>query len=153
MATSSIPAAIDYLVSTIRQLPECAEPVIVEDGWPTRSAPKGVAIGVIPGDDTTDDEVAHAQLGAQMEWEQYEIPGIVWAHVGGSDAKPARDQAFAIFNAIITKIRQDRTLGGALHSGAAVVHNVRIPQTGNATEAGDGRMCEIHFSVGCKNRF
>lgn len=156
MATSSIPAAIDYLVSTIRQLPECAEPVIVEDGWPTRSAPKGVGIGVIPGDGTTDDEVAHAQLGAQMEWEVYEIPCIVWAHVGSASAKDARDAAFVMFNAIVTKIRENptgRTLGGALHSGAAIVHNVRIVQTDTPAEAGEGRMCEIHFNVRCKNRF
>lgn len=156
MATSSIPAAIDYLVATITALPECAFPVIVEDGWPTRSAPKGVGIGVIPGDGITDDEVTHAQLGAQMEFEAFEVPAIVWAHVGGTSAKAARDEAFVIFNAIVTLIRTNpagRTLGGALHSGAAVVHNVRISQTDNPSEAGEGRMCEIRFSFGAKNRF
>lgn len=156
MATSSIPAAIDYLVTTIRLLPECAAPVIVEDGWPTRSAPKGVAVGVIPGDGVTDDEVAHAQLGAQMEFERYEIPCIVWAHVGGDVAKTARDEAFVIFNAIITKVRTNpdgRTLGGALNSGAAIVHNVRVEQTDEAIAAGDGRRCVIKFNVGANNRF
>lgn len=156
MATSSIPAAIDYLVTTIAALPECALPVIVEDGWPTRSAATGVAIGVIPGDDTTDDEVTHAQLGAQMEYEEYEIPCIVWAHVGGASAKQARDAAFAVFNAFVSKVRTNpdgRTLGGALHSGTAIVRNVRVAQTGTAAEAGDGRMCEIRFSVHCKNKF
>lgn len=156
MATSSIPAAIDYLVATITALPECAAPIIVEDGWPTRSAPSGVGIGVIPSDGTTEDEVTHAQLGAQMEWEEYEIPCIVWAHIGGSSAKTARDAAFVIFNAIVTKVRTNpdgRTLGGALHSGVAVVHSVRIVQTDDPEEAGDGRMCEIRFNVGCNNRF
>lgn len=156
MATSSIPAAIDYLVATIAALPECASPVIVEDGWPTRSAPKGVGVGVIPGDGTTDDEVTHAQLGAQMEWEAYEIPCIVWAHTGSAVAKEARDAAFTIFNAIVSKIRENplgRTLGGALHSGAAMVHSVRVVQTDSPAEAGGGRMCEVRFSVGCKNRF
>lgn len=153
MAQSAIPAAIDYLVAAITALPECALPVIVEDGWPTRSSPTGVGIGVIPGDGTTDTEVVHAQLGAQMEREVFEVPGIVWAHVGGTSAKTARDAAFAIYNAIITKVRLDRTLGGALHSGAAIVHSVRAVQTDSAMEAGAGRMCEIRFSIGCGNRF
>lgn len=155
-ATSSIPAAIDYLVATIGALPECAAPVIVEDGWPTRSSPKGVGIGVIPGDDTTDDEVTIAQLGAGMEWEEYDIPCIVWAHVGGSSAKEARDAAFAIFDAIVAAVRVNpagRTLGGALNSNFAMVRNVRMVQTGTAERAGDGRMCEIRFSVHAKNRF
>ena len=154
--TSAIPAAIDYLVATIAALPECALPVVVEDGWPVRSAPTGVVIGVIPGDGTTDDEVTHAQLGADMEWEVFEIPAMVWAHVGGSSAKTARDAAFAVFNAILTMIRVNpagRTLGGALHSNFAFIHNVRVVQTDNAEDAGEGRMCEIRFSVGCKNRY
>jgi len=156
MPTSSIPAAIDYLVVAITALPACAAPCIVEDGWPTRSSPVGVGIGVIPGDDTTDDEVTFAQLGAQMEWEQYEIPCIVWANVGGASAKTARDQAFAIFDAIVAAVRVNpdgRTLGGALNSNHAIVHNVRIVQTGDAEAAGDGRTCEIRFTVGAKNRF
>lgn len=156
MTTSSIPAAIDYLVTTITGLPACAAPVIVEDGWPTRSSPQGVGIGVIPGDDTTEDEVTHAQLGAQMEFEEYEIPCIVWAHVGGASAKTARDAAFAIFDAIVTMVRVNpagRTLGGALHSGSAMLHRVRVEQTGDAAAAGEGRMCVIKFSIGCKNRF
>lgn len=155
-ATSSIPVAIDYLVATIAALPACALPVIVEDGWPERTAPKGVGIGVIPGDGTTDDEVTHAQLGAQMEFERYEIPCVVWAHVGGTSAKTARDEAFTIFNAIIAMIRINpagRTLGGALNSGAAIVHNVRVEQTDDAIDAGYGRMCVIKFNVGCNNRF
>ena len=106
---SSIPAAIDYLVATITALPECAAPVIVEDGWPTRSSPKGVGIGVIPGDGTTEDEVTEAQMGAQREYEEYDIPCIVWAHVGEPVAKTARDQAFTIFDAIL---RSEERRGG-----------------------------------------
>lgn len=154
--TSSIPGAIDYLVTTIAALTECASPVIVEDGWPTRSAPKGVAIGVIPGDGTTDDEVTEAQLGAQIEYEVYDIPCIVWAHVGQPSAKDARDQAFTIFNAIVGKLRENPaglTLNGVLHSGWASVRNIRLVQTDTAGESGSGRMCEVRFNVRCKNRF
>lgn len=154
--TSSIPAAIDYLVATIGALPAFAAPVTVEDGWPTKSSPSGCAIGVIPGDGTTDDEVTHAQLGADMEWEQYDIPCILWAHVGGSNAKTARDAAFVLFDAFATAVRVNpagRTLGGALHSGFASIHNVRVVQTDDAAAAGEGRRCEIRFSVNAKNRY
>lgn len=91
-----------------------------------------------------------------MEFERYEIPCVVWAHVGGTSAKTARDEAFTIFNAIIAMIRINpagRTLGGALNSGAAIVHNVRVEQTDDAIDAGYGRMCVIKFNVGCNNRF
>jgi hypothetical protein len=153
--TCSIPAAIDYLFTTISGLPECASPVIVEDGWPTRSGPKGVGIGVIPGDGTTEDEVTEAQLGAQAEYEEFAIPCIVWAHVGQPVAKDARDQAFVIFNAILGKLRENPaglTLGGALHSGTARVRDWRIVQTDTVEESGSGRMCEIRFNIKCKNR-
>lgn len=154
--TSSIPAAIDYLVTAITALPECAAPCVVQDGWPTKRGNLGVAIGVVPGDGTTEDEVTEAQLGAQLEWEEYEIPCICWAYVGGDSAKAARDAAFVLFDAIVAAVRVNpagRTLGGALNSGFAMVRAVRVSQTSNVQAAGEGRQCEISFSVRGKNRF
>lgn len=156
MATSSIPAAIDYLVAQTRALPECADPVTVHDGFPAGSGNPAVAIGVVPheaGD--TSDEVVHAQLGAQMEREYYDIPCEVVAWVGGGEeaVKTARDAAFTIYNAIVTRVRQDRTLGGALHSGAAIVTTMRMEQTSEPIQAGEGRACSIKFAVRCENRF
>ena len=152
--TSSIPAAIDYLVAQTRALPECAAPVGVFDGWPGR-ADTGVVIGITPEDDATENEPVHAQLGAQMEREVYDIPCIVWAYVGGGEEamKQARDAAFVILDAIMTKIRADRTLGGALHSGWAQVTGWRVEQTGDAEEAGSGRTCQIRFGISAENRF
>ncbi len=156
MATSSIPAAIDYLVAAVRALPECAAPCTVHDGFPVGSGNPAVAIGIVPHEDgDTPNDVVHAQLGAQMEWEKYEIPCVVEAWVGGGEeaAKPARDAAFTILNAIVTRVRQDRTLGGALHSGAALLTGVRMDQTSAPTQAGEGRTCQVAFVVRCENRF
>lgn len=155
MATSSIPAAIDWLVGAVRALPQCAAPVVVEDGWPARQSEAGnVVIGITPEDDDTDNPVMHAQLGAQLEVEEPAVPCLVWAHRNGADAmKAARDAAFVIYDAVVTRVRQDRTLGGAVHSGVAILTNVRVAQTGTAVEAGEGRRCEIRFVVAWRNRF
>jgi len=156
VATSSIPAAIDYLYATVSALPECAPPVVVCDGWPDQRADVGVVIGVTPEDPTTEDDVTHAQLGAQTQWEEYGIPCIIWARAvgGGRPMKTARDAAFTILDALDSHLRTPtgRTLGGALRSGTAIAANVRIQQTGSAEQAGEGRVCEIHFSVMCRSR-
>lgn len=156
MAISSVPAAVDYLVAAARALPGMPETLQVSDGFPAGNGNPAFAIGVVPWDDgDTPNEVVHAQLGAQMERETYEIPCEIAAGVGGGEeaAKTARDQAFAIFNAFVTQIRRDRTLGGALHSGAALVTRVRMDQTAEPGEAGTGRICSIKFVVRCDNRF
>ncbi len=155
MATSSIPAAIDYLVATAKALPNLPAGT-VSDGFPVGAADPAFAIGIIPFDDgDTQNEVVYAQLGAGMEWEEYEIPCEIAAGSGGGEeaAKTARDAAFAIFDAFVTAVRQDRTLGGALRSAPALVTRVRVEQTFEPGEAGRGRVCSIKFSVHCKNRF
>lgn len=156
MATSSIPAAIDWLVDEARAMPECAAPVTVHDGFPTGTGPTAFAIGVRPHEDgDTEDEVVEGQLGAGMEWEQYEIPCIISAWIGGGEesTKPARDAAFTVFNAFVTRVRLDRTLGSALHSAYAIVTGIRVEQTFTPAQAGEGRTCSIAFNVRCKNRF
>lgn len=156
MAVSSIPAAVDYLVTATRSLPEFAAPATVHDGFPVGPGNPALAIGVIPNEDgDTPNEVVHAQLGAQMEREFYDIPCEIAAWVGGGEeaAKAARDMAFALFNALVTKVRQDRTLGGALRSGAALVTGVSMDQTATSADAGTGRNCSIKFVIRCENRF
>lgn len=155
MATSSIPAALDYLVAAVTAFPAAAAPVVVSDGWPDEKAQVGVTIGIDPEDDATENANAHAQVGGQVEWEEYFIPCVIWAYRGGADMKAARDAAFVIYDALLTHLKTvaGRTLGGALHSGTAQVTNVRVVQTGNQPEAAAGRRCDIYFAVHCKNRF
>ncbi len=153
MATSAIPAAIDYLVATATALPECAAPVRVFDGWPDARADVALVIGVTPEDSATEDSVNHGNLGAQAQWEDFTVPCIIWCRrVGGGAMKQARDGAFVILNALDTHLRTHRDLGGALRSGTAIATNVVIRQTDTAEEAGDGRVCEIHFDVLCRSR-
>ena len=153
MATSSIPAAIDYLVSTVTALPACAAPVRVFDGWPDARADRAIVIGVTPEDPSTDDQVTHGQLGAQTQWEEYTIPCIIWARRVGADAmKQARLDAFALLDAVDTHLRTHRDLGGALKSGTAIAANVVVRQTATSEEAAEGRVCEISFDVLCRSR-
>lgn len=159
MTTSSAPAAIDWLVAQAGALPAYAAPVVVCDGWPDKRGDRVLVVGITPDDDETDNTSAHAQLGAQMEWETYDIPCVLWAWVGGGTEsaamKTARDAAFAMFDALATVLRtaSGRTLGGALNSGAAQISSWRMRQTADAAEAGSGRNCEIRFVITCKNRF
>lgn len=155
MATSSIPAAIDYLVATARALPGLAAEA-VSDGFPASASDPAFAIGIIPYDDgDTPNEVVHAELGAGMQWENYDVPCEIAASAGGGEeaAKASRDRAFAIFDAFVTEIRREPTLGGALRSASALITNVRMEQTATPEEAGRGRICSIKFVVRCKNRF
>jgi hypothetical protein len=153
MVESSIPAALEYLVAQVAALPQCRSPVTVSDG-PGARGNDGVVIGVTPDDEGTENDVVYAQLGAQMERETYVIPCEVWTKRSGANAqRDARRAAFVIYNAIVTKVRADRTLGGALHSGAALVTNVVLRQANSPVEVGEGRVCEIRFVVRCENRF
>ena len=156
MATSTIPGAVDYLVSTVRDLAAFAEPVIVCDGWPDQGAETAIVIGITPEDDSTGVQNFHAELGAQAQWEEYDIPCTIWAQRGGAQEamKIARDAAFTLFDALDSHLRTaaGRTLGGALRSGAAILSAVAVQQTGDAPEAGDGRQCQLLFTIRCKSR-
>ncbi|MGX4657102.1 hypothetical protein ACWCHM_26135 [Micromonospora sp. SCSIO 07396] len=153
MATSAIPAAIDYLVATATAFPECASPVRVFDGWPEGRAETALVIGVTPEDAATENGVTHGQLGAQTQWEEFTVPCIIWARrAGGNAMKAARDAAFVLLNALDTHMRTHRDLGGALKSGTAIAANVVVRQTNDAEQAGEGRVCEISFDVLCRSR-
>lgn len=151
--TSAIPQAIDYLVAGTRALPEFAAPVVVSDGWPVEDGTDAIAIGVRPTaeDGTTGSDNTWAQLGAQMEREVFDIPCELASFVGGDSAKDARDAAFRLFDAFLTFVRSDRTLGG-IQPGNAQVLNVDVDQTATPAEAGEGRVCWIKFSVRVDHR-
>lgn len=155
MATSTIPAAIDYVVTTVKALPAAAAPVVVSDGWSDQRGDTGVVIGITPEDPDTRGVKSWAELGARAQWEEYSIPCVIWARrVGDQAMKQARDAAFVLFDAIDTALRTQAgtTLGGVLKSGTALVSDPVMTQTNTAEEAGDGRICEIHFEVTCRSR-
>lgn len=159
MATSSIPAAIDWLYETIFALPACASPCVVCDGWPDQRGDTGVVIGIVPDDPAALIAPAWAEIGARAQWERYAVPCIVWARRVGQPggqrpAQAARAAAFEVFDAINSRLRTPSgvTLGGTLNSGTAIVTNVRVEQTADAAASGAGRTCEIRFDVECKHR-
>ena len=115
-----------------------------------------VWIGVSSEDGRSEVESDWAGIGAQREDEAFDIPCLIECYVGGSDpaVKPARDRALTILNAINAAIRTDRSLAGALSSpGWAAVRKVRLAQTADVIEAGDGRYARVFFAVTCIARF
>ena len=152
---TKVGAAMDYLVTTVTELPECAAPVVVSDGYTSRRSDTIVWLGVTNEDGSSEVDVEWAGLGASREDESFDIPCLVEAYRGGGDeaVKPARDAAVTILDAINAAVRADRSLGGALTTGAAALRAIRLVQTADPEEAGDGRYARIYFAVRCTNRF
>lgn len=150
---SSIPAAVDYLVAQVRSLPEAAAPVAVSDGWPTQRGDGLVAIGITPEDDESGVTIAYAELSRQ-EYESVELPCIVAVRrTGTGAASAARVAAFGIYDAIRDLIEGDRRLGGAVRTGLpARIASYQMNQTSEPREAGDGRWCEIRFTIAWQHR-
>lgn len=151
---SSLPAAMDYLAEQVRALPAVtAAGAVVSDGWPASRGDVMVALGITPEADDAGVAVAYAELSGQQT-EDVEVPCIVAARsVGAGAARAARAAAFALFDAVDGLIRADRRLGGALTPGLpARVVRYQMSQTAEPREAGDGRWCEIRFTVGWQHR-
>lgn len=151
--SSSTPAALDYLVSQIRALPEAQAPVVVSDGWPPRSD-QLVVIGITPEEDDQEATGGYAELDRITEYETVEVPSLIAVRMAGTDSmKAARDRAFLIFDAIRTLVRADRRLGGAVVPGLpARISRWAVSQTADAQQAGEGRVCEIQWVVTWQHR-
>lgn len=151
---SSLPAALDWLVAQTRALPEMAPPVVVEDGWPVRRSDQMVVYGITPEEEDAEQEGAYAELAATMEYETVEVPSIIAVRMaGGNAASAARARAFALFDAIKELVRDDRRLGGAVRPGMpARISRWSVSQTADAQQAGEGRVCEIRFSLSWQHR-
>lgn len=152
--SSSTPAALDYLVSQIRALPEALAPVVVSDGWPPARSDQLVVIGITPEEDDQEATGGYAELDRTAEYETIEVPSLIAVRMAGADAmKSARDRAFAIFDAIRTLVRADRRLGGAVAPGLpARISRWTISQTADAQQAGEGRVCEIQWVLTWQHR-
>lgn len=152
---TAVGRAIDYLFTQATALPECADPVVVSDGYPQTRADLHLDIGVTNEDGTSEVGSDWAGLGANREDETFNIPCLIESYWGGGDeaVKPARDAAIVILDALNAKIRTDRSLGAALSSGHAAIRDVRLVQTNNPDEAGGGRYARIYFNVQCSSRF
>lgn len=150
---SSVPAALDYLVAQIATLPQAQPPVVVSDGWPAQRGDDGIVIGINPEGDEAGIAGAYAELSGQ-EYEEVEVPCILWSHRSGTNAaSAARAAAFALFDAVRALVKSDRRFGGAIRPGMpARVSTWSVAQTSAATQAGEGRVCEIRFVVTWQHR-
>src|SRR5690606_17483536 len=150
---SSLPDALDYLVAQIRALPQAQPPVVVSDGWPAQRGDNGIVIGVNPEGDETGIAGSYTELSGE-EYEDVEVPCILWARRAGTDAaSAARRAAFALFDAVRDLVKADRRFGGAIRPGMpAQVATWTVAQTSSVTQAGEGRVCEIRFVVAWRHR-
>jgi hypothetical protein len=166
VATSALPAVIDYLVATIGALPACAAPCVVSDGYlPELVAGPIVLVGVDEQTGETQSASIFNVLGAKSSDETFEIPCAIYStYLGTSDSASPRNAAFAIYDAILTAIRADPTFGDSTYSGAGgafspqlggfgFISAFKFVQTNTSEEASGGRIARIYFTVKCRNYF
>lgn len=151
MTQSSIPDAIDYLVSQA-QAAAVGTPTVVSDGWNT-GALQMFAVGADrpPVSDSGEQSTGAGgilTLGQAMVEERYGIPCWVYAASGGTQ-KECRDAVFTLWNAFIVLVRADLSLGGALQPGPAQISQFRLEGPKTADEAGSGRYALLMFTVTC----
>jgi hypothetical protein len=122
MANTTYPTFVDQLLGKIRALPQCAPPVFVYDGIQGPNSPDlYVAVGGM-SEPTEEGTVEWAELGADAQWEDYEVQSYIYSWVGGDDnfgqgsngndavndaQKTARDNAFTVYNAINAALLAD----------------------------------------------
>lgn len=151
MATSSVPAAIDYLVSTFQALPEVAG-WIIEDGFTNRRGNQFLLLGIADDDGETGGLHQWEAIGNNAQTESYDIPCMIYVFSGGTSSKAVRDAAFVVFDAVCSAILADASFGGALKSGWGHVSAMRLAQTNAPEEAGGGRQVSLYFTVSCQSR-
>lgn len=155
-AYTSVPDVLDYLYQLIGGLPECTPPVTVSDGWPGVFQPQTmVCIGGGPEDDeqSTTRDFAVMGTGPNNLLEEYDVLIYIRAWTGGTDQKPARDNAFTLAKAIEAAIRADMNLGGTIaHYYPAHLNASRLRQT-KADTATAGRVAEIRLTLHVKHRY
>lgn len=153
MATSSVPAVVDYLIAQANVVAAAqTTKTIVSDGYLAGEAAQWFAVGVTDKDDTVDVRLKFGALGAKSSSEEFDIRCAIYA-AGGSSQKTYRDAVYAIFNAFITVILADPSLGGTLGpsagAGVASINAERLQQTRKPNEASQGREARLYFDVHC----
>nr|MDT0660863.1 hypothetical protein [Micromonospora sp. DSM 115978] len=152
---SSLPAALTWLHQQIGGLDVIAgpPPAVVSDGWPLSRGDRMVALGITPEGDEQGVTVTYAELSRQ-EVETVTVRSVIACRRVGAGAAPAaRADAFAIFDAIRGLVRADRRLGGAVEPGLpAQISDYTVDQTSEPKPAGDGRWCEIRWTLTWRHR-
>lgn len=154
---SAIGPAFTYLVTNVpAQMQAVFADVAVNDGWVTDVSRHIFVIGRNSVDvaQASSGTNVFVELGAQHIEETFEIPCYIDCGTGGDDQSESRNDAVAMFDAFVTFLRSDLTLGGALTNGRyAQLGSVQVDQTYNEGEAMQGRRTVISFSVVCRNKY
>lgn len=169
MGTPSMPRVIDYLVTTFRALPLTQVPTLpwsVFDGFPGQMIPDNfIAIGG-GSTPTAYGPENWALIGALKRDENYLVEIALASYVGGSSdsqnqtdysnaQQTARNQAFAMFNAIDGALRgtpQKVTLAGNVNI-ASELTDINVEQSDlNDPLVKLGRRCTIVFYLHVLNR-
>lgn len=140
---TSVPAAVDGLLSVLRGSSTFAR-VKVEDGpWVTRPSDLDVVvIGWLPDEGPTVDW-SDPIAGLDSDSETYDVQGLVSSWDGDSVIKTARDRADGILEAIRGLLRDDPTLDGAVSRARLVSGAMTQYQTSGGCEVA------INFAVRC----
>lgn len=158
--SSSIPAAIDYLLGLANQAAVVvAVGTVVTDGWPDELGTSMFGVGATrPPDTDVGTQAAgslnYRDLGARVVDETYGVPCYIYSAAGSSQSV-LRIASFALWEAFFPLLRADLTLGGALANGNnyARIADFGIEGPKSAEEAGSGRYCLLTFTVTCENRY
>jgi hypothetical protein len=148
---SSVPAAVDWLVTQIRA--SAADNVVVADGWPTTRGDDVIAVGITPDGDEVGVTATYAQLSG-LEQEDVVLPSVVSVRRAGQGAASAsRAAAVALVDLVRGVVANDRRLGGAVRPGLpARVSGWRLAQTSEPRQAGEGRTCLIVVTISWQHR-
>lgn len=155
-ATSTIPAAIDYLMATFTAaatLGAASPPVLVLDGPEFEDEAAELVLWV--GVDNPDDDVPFgatgtqtwAGLGALAKNETFAIHCVIRA-ANGETVASCRTAAFAVLAAVETIVRADANLGGTILVTLDGIQNVRLRQVARP----NGALAEVVFDIACKSR-
>lgn len=154
VAQSSIPGAIDALVSTLSAV--TGDTVNVVDGPPLAWEPLTVAdsvndkLNLFIGtqiDSATSIEGTHEYnaAGAVSQDERYDIYCTIFVWDGDTNIKQRRDDAFTIFGDVRTAISNDPTLGDAImYCHIEQLLSVEQEQTNG------GSHCAMVFTIACR---
>lgn len=149
MATSSIPAAIDGLLTLLRANVDSSTQVV--DGFPrfTVTDTDLIAVGGKPAPTAEGTQTA-AVLGGRKRDENYVLHVTCSSSRGGEDQKAVRDRAFALLAVLENVVRNDITLGGAVRT-AQVEGGITLSQT-DVDTAADGVFAEVAAEIAVWNR-
>lgn len=158
MATSRVPATIDWLIDTFTAaatLGQATPAVAVYDGPAARYGEEPLELWVGVDEPDADDapiaatgEQMWAGLGAMRKDETFQVYCTAVAWSGDAEIRPVRIAAYGIVAAVEDIVRGDASLGGNILVTLHGVTGLALRQTNGP----DGAMAQVQFRIDCKAR-